>query len=212
MQLYFKKPTKKWQEHDVILKNIPLITNISAKFIAVVLFMVHINSNAIETSIQVHKVDQSGTYGFSLGVGDNFFDQRELNWAVSYNRLTDVNITWNNDDINFDLDTVDLMLSYRYYPHSYNRFVKGLIVEFQVGAGAVLTENKFLWPAISENEEKYFSEQGDINSVFGFMVHKKFTKQVAMHIGLKRYPDYSEFGDVSSVFLGFTYIFGRQTA
>jgi hypothetical protein len=33
-----------------------------------------------------------------------------------------------------------------------------------------------------------------------------------MHIGLKRYPDYSEFGDVSSVFLGFTYTFGRQTA
>jgi len=199
----------------VISKNIPLITfylikNIAAKLIAVLLLMVHINSYAIETSIQLHKVDQSGTYGFSLGVGDNFFDQRELNWAVSYNRLTDVNITWNNDDINFDLDTVDLMLSYRYYPHSYNRFVKGLIVEFQAGAGVAITENKFVWDEL--NEEKYFSEQGDINGVFGFMIHKKFTKQVAMHIGVKHYPDYSEFGDVSSVFLGFTYTFGRQTA
>jgi hypothetical protein len=192
----------------VILKKIPLITKISAKLIAMVLFMVHINSYAIETSMQLHKADQPGAYGVSLGIGDNFFNQREFNWAVSYNRLEDVNITWNDDDINFDLDTVDLMLSYRYYPTSYNRFVKNLIVEFQAGVGVVITENKFVWSAL--NEEKYFSEQGDINGVFAFMVHKKMTKQVAMHIGLKHYPDYSEFGDISSVFLGFTYTFGRK--
>jgi hypothetical protein len=193
----------------VILKKIPLLTKISVKLIAVVLFMVHINSYAIETSIQLHKADQSGASGFSLGIGDNFFNQREFNWAVSYNRLEDVNITWNNDDINFALDTVDLMLSYRYYPTSYNHFVKNLMVEFQVGAGVAITENKFVWPEL--NEEKYFSEQGDINGVFGFMIHNKFTKQVAMHIGLKHYPDYSEFGDISTVFLGFTYTFGSQT-
>jgi len=192
----------------VILKNIPLITKISAKFIAVVLFMVHINSYAIETSVQLHKADQSGAYGFSLGIGDNFFNQREFNWAVSYNRLEDVNITWNNDDINFALDTIDFMFSYRYYPKSYNHFIKSLTVEFQAGVGVALTENKFLWPAL--NEEKYFSEQGDINGVFSFMIHKKFTKQVSMHIGLKHYPSYSEFGDVSSMFLGVTYQFGKQ--
>jgi len=194
----------------VILKNIPLTTQISIKFIALVLFMMPISSYAIETSMQLHKADQSGAYGFSLGVGDDIFDQREFNWAVSYNRLEDVNITWNNDDINFSLDTVDLMLSYRFYPTSYNRFVKSLTVEFQAGAGVVLTENKFDWPHL--NEEKYFSEQGDINAVFSFKVHKKLTKKVSMHLGLKHYPDYSEFGDVSSVFIGVTYQFGRQPA
>jgi hypothetical protein len=194
----------------VILKNIPLITKISARLIAVVLFMVHINSYAIETSIQLHKVDQSGATGFSFGIGDNFFNQREFNWAISYNRLEDVNITWNDDDIDFSLDTVDLMLSYRYYPTSYNRFVKNLMVEFQAGVGVAMTENKFTWSEL--NEEKYFSEQGDVNGVFGFMIHNKLTKQAAIHIGLKHYPDYSEFGDVSSVFLGFTYTFGRQAA
>jgi hypothetical protein len=191
-----------------MLKKIPLLTKISAQLIAVVLFMLPITSYAIETSIQLHKADQSGAYGFSLGVGDSFFNQREFNWSVSYNRLEDVNITWNDDDINFALDTVDLMLSYRYYPKSYNHFIKSLIVEFQAGVGVALTENKFLWPAL--NEEKYFSEQGDINGVFGFLVHKKLTKQVSMHIGLKHYLDYSEFGDVSSVFFGFTYQFGQQ--
>lgn len=170
--------------------------------------MTHINSYAIETSIELHKADQSGAHGVSVGIGDNFFNQREFNWAVSYNRLEDVNITWNDDDINFSLDTIDLMLSYRYYPKSYNSFVKSLIVEFQVGAGVALTENKFIWPEL--DEEKLFSEQGDVNGVLGFKIHKKLTKQMSMHIGVKRYLDYSEFSDISSVFLGFSYRFGQQ--
>lgn len=181
---------------------------ISARIIVMVLFMAHINSYAIETSMQLHKVDQSGAYGFSFGIGDNFFNQQEFNWAVSYNRIEDINITWNDDDINFTLDTVDLMLSYHYYPKSYNPFVKSLIVEFQAGVGVALTENKFVWPTL--NEEKYFSEQGDVNAVVGFLVHKKLNKKVSMHIGLKHYLDYSEFGDISSVFLGISYQFGKQ--
>ncbi len=192
-----------------------LITNLFATtktlttLLSVMLFMVSFNSSALETSIQLHKADQSGAHGVSLGIGDNFFNHREFNWAVSYNRLEDANITWNDDDINFSLDTVDLMLSYRYYPKSYNSFVKSLIVEFQLGAGIALTENKFTWPEL-QNEEKYFSEQGDVNPVLAFIVHKKFTKQTSMHIGVKHYSDYSEFGDVSSVFIGFNYNFGRQ--
>ena len=192
----------------MILKNIPLMIKISARIIVMVLFMAHINSYAIETSMQLHKVDQSGAYGFSFGIGDNFFNQQEFNWAVSYNRIEDINITWNDDDINFTLDTVDLMLSYHYYPKSYNPFVKSLIVEFQAGVGVALTENKFVWPTL--NEEKYFSEQGDVNAVVGFLVHKKLNKKVSMHIGLKHYLDYSEFGDISSVFLGISYQFGKQ--
>ena len=32
-----------------------------------------------------------------------------------------------------------------------------------------------------------------------------------MQLGVKHYPDYSEFGDVSSLYLGFSYQFGRQS-
>jgi hypothetical protein len=177
--------------------------------VTAVLFMVHFNSYAIESSIQLHKADQSGAYGVSLGFSDNFFKQKEFNWAISYNRLEDINVTWNNDDINFSLDTVDIMLSYRHYPKSYNSFIKSLTFEFQAGVGVSLTENKFLWPELN-NEEKFFSEQGDINGVLAFLVHKSLTKEISMHIGVKHYLDYSEFGDVSSVFLGFTYRFGRK--
>lgn len=170
--------------------------------------MLAFSSSALETTIQAHKVDQSGAYGVSFGMGDNFFNQREFNWLVSYNRLEDINITWNDEDINVNLDTVDLALSYRYYPKSYNSFVKSLMVEFQAGVGVAITENKFVWPEL--NEEKYFSERGDINAMLSLSIHKKFTKQLAMHIGVKHYPDYSEFGDISAIFLGFSYTFGRQ--
>ena len=168
----------------------------------------HLNTFALEPSIQIHKADQSGAYGVSVGLSDKFFNKKEFNWAISYNRLQDINVTWNNDDINFSLDTIDLMLSYRYYPKSYNSFIKSLIFEFQAGVGVALTENKFLWPALEE--EKFFSEQGDVNGALAFLVHKNFTKDLSMQIGLKRYPDYSAFGDISSVFLGFSYRFGQQ--
>jgi len=182
---------------------------IATILLATIFFMNHQNSYAIEPSIQIHKADQSGAYGLSLGISDNFFKQQAFNWSVSYNRLEDINVTWNDDDIDFSLDTIDLMLSYRYYPKSYNTFIKSLIFEFQAGVGIALTENKFLWPELEE--EKFYSEQGDVNGVVAFLVHKNFTKQVSMHIGIKHYPDYSSFGDISSVYLGFSYQFGSKT-
>ena len=184
------------------------IVNVFVKLVSAFFFMMHVNSYAVESSIQVHKADQSGAYGVSLGLSDNFFKQKEFNWAISYNRLEDVNVTWNNDDIAFSLDTLDLLLSYRYQPKSYNTFIKSLIFEFQAGVGVALTENKFLWPELEE--EKFYSKQGDINGVLAFLIHKQFTKQVSMNIGIKSYPGYSNFGDVSSVFLGFSYRFGSQ--
>ena len=198
-----------YSKNNSLITNLFVSTKILTRLMGALLLMLTFNSYALESSIQVHKADQSGANGVSVGLGDNFFNHPEFNWAVSYNHVKDINITWNNDDINFNLDTVDLMLSYRYYPKSYNTFVKSLIVEFQLGAGIALTENKFVWPEL-ENEEKYFSEQGDINSVLGLIVHKKLTKQMSIQIGMKHYPDYSEFGDISSVFIGFNYVFGRQ--
>jgi len=190
------------------MSSIKFPRKIASVLMAAFFFMMHQNSYAVEPSIQIHKADQSGAYGLSLGISDNFFNQKEFNWAISYNRLEDINVTWGGDDIDFSLDTVDFMLSYRYYPKSYNTFIKSLIFEFQAGVGVALTENKFLWPELEE--EKFYSEQGDVNAVLAFLVHKNFTKQVSMHIGVKHYPDYSEFGDISSIFLGFSYRFGHQ--
>lgn len=186
----------------------PKIVNVLVKLVTAFFLMTHLNSYAIESTIQVHKADQSGAYGVTLGLGDNFFKQKEFNWAISYNRLEDISVTWNNDDIAFSLNTIDLMLSYRYYPKTYNKFLKSLIVEFQAGVGIALTENKFIWPELAE--EKFFSEQGDVNGILAFSVHKKFSKQMSMNIGIKHYPGYSDFGDISSVFLGFSYQFGSQ--
>ena len=189
--------------HSIIVKG-------CAKLAVSLLVMMHLNSYALETSFELHKVDQDDAYGLSVGIGDNFFNQREFNWAVSYNRIEDIKVTWNAKDETFSLDTIDLMLSYRYYPKSYNTFVKSLIVEFQVGVGVALTENKFVFRPILDTDDVYFSEQGDVNGVLAMLVHKKFSKSTAMHLGIKHYPDYSEFGDITSVFLGFTYTFGRQ--
>lgn len=167
-----------------------------------------LTSSAVETSAELHKVDQSGSYGFSVAIGDNFFNEQAFNWQVSYNRIEEVNITWNDDDIDFSLDTIDVGLSYRYYPKSYNKFVNSLMVEFQVGTGIVVTENKFTWPDLQE--EKYFSEQGDINPFLKFSIHKSLSRSTTMFLGFKHYPSYSEFDDISSVFIGFNYNFGKQ--
>ncbi len=197
----------------------PKITkNVFVKLASIILFMVSINSYAVEPFFQVHKADQSEVYGASIGISDSFFNQREFNWAISYNYLGNVSINnleeyspvWDESDNSFPLNTVDLMLSYRYYPKTYNSFIKTLIFEFQAGVGIALTENKFVFRPEIDTDDVYFSEQGDVNVALGFLVHKKLTKQVSMQIGVKHYPDYSEFGDISSVYIGFSYRFGRE--
>ena len=172
------------------------------------LLVLSFQSKALESSIQVHKVDQDKSYGYSLALGGSFFNQKAFNWQVAYNRLEDVNIAWQSDEIDFSLDTADFALSYRYYPSSYDKFVRSFNVEFQVGAGVALTETKFEWPELEE--EKYFSEQGDVNPFVSVLVHKEISKSTSIHLGVKHYPSYSEFDDISSVFIGFTYQFDRK--
>lgn len=179
------------------------------KVCALLLAMVNMQGHAVETSVQLHKVDQDGSYGYSFAIGDDFFNKPEFNWQIAYSRVEDANIQWNDDDIDFSLDTIDLALSYRYFPKSYNKFINSLSFEFQVGAGIVLTENKFTWPDLQE--EKFFSEQGDINPFIAVAIHKELSRKTSMHIGLKHYPSYSEFDDVSSIFIGFTYNFGGKS-
>ena len=175
------------------------------------------HSYALESSVQLHKVDQDKSFGLSLSIGDEFFNQKAFNWQVSYNRLENVAIVdldetseeWANAGLDFAIQTVDLSLGYRYYPRSYDKFIKTLMFEVQLGASVNLSEHKFIFKTI-ERDDLVFAKQGDINPVISFSVQKSFTKNSAMHIGFKHYPSFSDFGSISTVFVGFNYRFGRQ--
>lgn len=73
-------------------------------------------------------------------------------------------------------------------------------MEYQLGASASLTENKFTWAEF--NEEKYFSEKGDVNGFVAISAHYKISSNVSAIMGVKHFPKMSEFGSMSSVFLG----------
>jgi len=174
-------------------------------------------SHALESSVQLHKVDQDKSFGYSISIGDEFFNQKAFNWQVSYNRLENVAIAdldkisevWNDAGFDFTMQAVDLSLGYRYYPQSYDKFINTLMVEFQLGASVNLSEHKLI-PQDSSADVRYFAKQGDINPVLSISLQKSFTKNSAMHIGVKHYPSYSDFGSISTLFIGFNYRFGRQ--
>lgn len=173
-------------------------------------------SYALESSVQLHKVDQDKSFGYSVSIGDEFFNQKAFIWQISYNQLVNVAVVdldetseeWAKADLDFSIQTVDLSLGYRYYPKSYDKFVKSLMFEALVGVSANLSDNKFVFKEVERND-LYFANQGDINAVFSLSIQKSFTKNSAMHIGFKHYPSYSDFGSISTVFVGFNYRFGR---
>lgn len=168
------------------------------------------NAKALETNIEVHKALDAGTYGYSFGITDNFFKQKAFNWKVSYNQLDDVNAKWNNTDWDMSLDTIDAMLTYRYFPKSYNKIISQLTFEVQAGAAISLTESRLIFPVEDALDDIILSEKGDVNAVVSFLVYYKMSKSTSMHIGIKHYPSYSEYGDVSSIFLGFDYHFSSR--
>ena len=184
------------------------------------LVVISINAQAIESSIQLHKVDQDKSFGYSLSIGDEFFKQKTFNWQVSYNRLENVAIadldetsdTWDKAGFDFSVQTVELSLGYRYYPRSYDKFISSLMFEVQAGAAVNLTEHKLVFRPDFDRDDIYYAEQGDINPVLSITMQKSFTKNSAIHFGLKHYPSYSEFGSITTIFIGFNYRFGRQLA
>ncbi len=118
------------------------------------LVVISINAQAIESSIQLHKVDQDKSFGYSLSIGDEFFNQKAFNWQVSYNRLENVAIadldktsdTWDKAGFDFSIQTLELSLGYRYYPRSYDKFISSLMFEFQAGAAVNLSEHTLQYP------------------------------------------------------------------
>ncbi|ALO35080.1 hypothetical protein CMT41_10395 [Colwellia sp. MT41] len=184
------------------------------------LFMVifHGNSHALESSVQLHKVDQETSFGYSLSIGDEFFQQKAFNWQVSYHRfehvtiadLDDISDVWDKAGFEFSLQTIDLALGYRYYPRSYDKLINSLMFELQLGASVNLSEHKLVFRPDFDRDDIFFAKQGDINPVLSFSLQKSFSKNSAMHIGFKHYPSFSDFGSISTLFIGFNYRFGRQ--
>ncbi|TYK64873.1 hypothetical protein CWS31_013455 [Colwellia echini] len=175
-------------------------------------------SYALEGSVQLQKPNQDKSYGYSLVLGDEFFNQKAFNWQVSYNRLENVAITdldetsqtWDDANLDFTLQTIELGLSYRYYPRSYDKLISSLMIEFQVAAAVNLSEHKLVFRPTLDRDDIYFANQGDINPVMSVMLQKSFTKNSAIQLGLKYYPSYSDFGSISTLYLGYNYRFGRQ--
>jgi hypothetical protein len=170
-------------------------------------------SLASEAGLGLLKGDESKTQGFSLSFGDQISRGSQFHWDLSYNKLNDVKVDWNNSSLYFTVDTIEALVSYRQRMKSYNAFTKNLIFEYQAGVSVALTENKFFWPKgdkITNDETKYFSETGDVNAIVGFAVQYKLGKTTSLKLGVKHIPSFSGFGDISMVYLGFTYTFGTR--
>jgi hypothetical protein len=198
----------------VMVKNYLIVI----KLFSVLFFLISTKVQAIESSLQFHKVNQDKSLGYSLSIGDELFNQQAFNWQVSYNRLTQVSINdlddtsevWSQEDFDFTIQTIDLSIAYRYHPKSYNKFINSLMLEFQFGASVNISEHKFVFRPNFDRDDVYFAEQGDINSLLAITLQKSFTKEFAVHFGFKHYPSYSDFGNISTLFVGFNYRFGRQ--
>lgn len=188
-------------------KNNTLSSRIGKLVLAGFLTLSCANVMALDTSFSLHKGDESKTKGISVGLADQFSKGSPWYWSLAYSTLDDVQVKWNNDELYFKNDTVDALISYRQKLKSYNEFFKKVTIEYQFGASVALTENKFFWQDL--NEEKYFSEKNDINAIVAISAHYNFNKKTAVTLGIKHQPSFSEFGSISSVFLGINYKFGK---
>lgn len=196
--------------NKVTAKKLTYIAQVLCFFIAILTS----KSYALESSIQLHKVDQDKSFGYSLSIGDELFNQKAFNWQVSYNRLENIAVVWNKENFEYSLQTADLSLGYRFYPRSYDKLINSLMVEFQLGVAINLSDHKLIFEddLISgfQGFELNLAKQGAINPVMSISLQKSLTKNSAMHIGFKHYPSYSDFGSISTLYIGFNYRFGRQ--
>jgi len=187
-----------------MLKKIAVILSIlaSASF--------SVNLYALELGAAIHKGDESKTTGYNLSISDDFSRKYNLHWILAYNNLDDIKVSWNEQDLFFSVDTVEALVSYQQKLRTYNSFLKDITFEYQAGLSVALTENKFTWDALGE--ERFFSEKGDVNAVVAFSTLYNINKNSLVELGVKYQPSFSEFGSVSSIYLGFTYKFGSQVS
>ena len=144
---------------------------------------------------------ENETKGYSLFISDNFSRKSNFYWRLGVSKYDDVSVEWNNSELIFPLDSAELSLSYRHQLSSRNPAKRRFSMEYQLGVASSLTENKFTWPEL--NEEKFFSEKGDVSGFLAISAHYKITSKISAIMGVKHYPKMFEFGSMSSVFLGF---------
>lgn len=166
------------------------------------------NLFALELGAAIHKADESKTTGFNVSIADVFSRKHNLYWAVAYNNLDDIKVSWNKKALLFSIDTVEALVSYQHQLQSYDSFLKKIVFEYQAGLSFALTENKFIWQGLEQ--ERFVSEKGDVNAVLAFATLYNMSKNSVIKLGIKHQPSFSEFGSISSIYLGFTYKFGRQ--
>lgn len=184
------------------------LKKITVILIAFASFGFSINLQAIEIGAEIHKGEGSKTTGFNLSVSDNFSRKHNLYWTLAYNNLNDIEVSWNDSELFFSVDTIEALVSYQQKLNTYDSFLKNIVFEYQAGFSLALTENKFIWEEL--DQELFFSEKNDINAVLAFAALYNINKNSAVKLGIKYQPSFSEFGSISSIYLGFTYKFGRQ--
>ena len=187
------------------------IKTISKKCIflcALSLFILN-KSYALEIGGALHKGTDAGTSAISLHALNEITKGSKFKWSVSYNRLNKINVEWNNSELDFSTNTIDATILYRQKLRSYSSFFNKVSIDYQAGISFNLTDNKFYWPDL--DEEKYFSNKSDINAVIALSANYELDRTKSMYIGVKHLPSFSDFNSISTVYLGFSYKFGRKS-
>lgn len=169
------------------------------------LFLFALPTQAIEVGISGQQGTEYETQGYSFFISDNFSRRSPFYWSLGVSRYDEIFVEWNNSNLKFPINNAEASLSYRHQFTARNASMRNLSLEYQIGAAASLTDNKFTWPEL--NEEKYFSETGDINGFLAISAHYKVSANVSAVMGVKHFPKMSEFGSISSVFLGVKFNF-----
>ncbi|MDU0356416.1 hypothetical protein RS130_23210 [Paraglaciecola aquimarina] len=172
------------------------------------LVTVSLPTHAVELGINGHQGTERETQGYEIYVTDNFSRRSPFYWRLGLSRYNDVFVEWNGSELEFPMNHAEAALSYRHPLFARSPTMRRLSFEFQAGAAVSLTENKFTWAEL--DEEKYFSESGDISAFVALSAHYKVSSNISASLGIKHFPDMSEFGSISSAFLGvkFNFNFG----
>jgi hypothetical protein len=163
------------------------------------LFVFSLPAQAFEIGGTAQK-GENETQGYSFFITDNFSRKSKFYWSLGVSRYDDVSVEWNKNELIFPLDSAEVSLSYRHKLSSRNPAKRSFSMEYQLGVATPLTENKFTWPEL--NEEKYFSEKGEVSGFLVISAHYNITSNISAIMGVKHFPKMFEFGNMSSVFLG----------
>jgi hypothetical protein len=164
------------------------------------LFVFSLPAHSLEIGVNGHQGSEYETQGYSIFITDNFSRRSPFYWSLGFSRYDEVYVEWNNSNLKFPINSAEAALSYRHQFTSRSSAIRRFTMEYQIGAAASLTDNKFTWAELGE--EKYFSETGDINGFIAISAHYKVFSNVSAVMGIKHFPKMSEFGSVSSGFLG----------